>query len=184
MALILASSSPRRQELLAKITTDFKVVPADIDETVSGKLSPEEYVLSMAQQKAQVVYKEFPADVVIGCDTIVACEGRILGKPRDRDDAREMLTFLSGKTHLVYTSVQIIGQGKIVQGTFPAEVAFFDLSVAEIDAYLATGEHSDKAGSYGIQGQGALLVKFIKGDYYSIVGFPVAHIAKMLANFA
>lgn len=184
MAIILASSSPRRKELLAKITKEFTIVPADIDETISERLTPEEYVLSMAQQKAQVVYKNHSSDVVIGCDTIVVCDGEIMGKPKDLADARRMLERLSGKTHLVYTSIQIIGQGKIAQGTIPAEVAFFELTDEDIDKYLATGEQADKAGAYGIQGQGALLVKFIKGDYYSIVGFPVAHIAKMLENFA
>lgn len=180
MTLILASSSPRRQELLTKITTDFSIYPADIDESVAGNITPLDYVETMARQKAAVVFEKHPLATVIGCDTTVVFNGEIMGKPQDRTNAKEMLSRLSGQTHIVYTSVCILKGEQCIQETISAEVTFFELSETDINDYLLTDEYADKAGAYGIQGQGALLVKSIKGDYYAIVGFPVAHVSRML----
>lgn len=183
MALILASSSPRRRELLNKITTDFIVQSAEIDETIPVNMSPTDYVSLMAREKAKAIYLKNPNDLIIGSDTIVVCENKILGKPKNSQEAKETLQMLSGQTHLVYTSVCVMAAEKTEQELVVAEVDFFDLNEMEIDKYLATGEHADKAGSYGIQGQGALFVKSIKGDYYAIVGFPVAYVSRLLEKF-
>lgn len=183
MTLILASGSPRRQELLTKITSEFTVQPADIDESVPEGITPKGYVELMALEKAKVVFEKEPNAVVIGCDTTVVCDQQIMGKPKDATEAKEMLMKLSGRDHIVYTTVCIMSQERQIQETVSAEVAFFDLTTADIDTYLATDEYADKAGAYGIQGQGALLVKSIKGDYYAIVGFPVAYVSRMLREF-
>lgn len=183
MSVILASQSPRRKELLAKIISEFQTMPADIDESVVGELTPLDYVLEMAQKKAQLICKQNPHNLVIGSDTIVVVNDEILGKPRNDQEAFEMLRKLSGKKHLVHTSVYMMNPHQIEQKIVSAEVTFFDLSDADIYEYLATGEHQDKAGAYGIQGQGSLLVESIKGDYYAIVGFPVAQVKRMLAKF-
>lgn len=183
MTVILASQSPRRKELLEKIISDFKTMPADIDESVIGELTPEDYVMDMAQKKAQLICKQNPHNLVIGSDTIVAIAGEVFGKPKNDQEAFEMLRKLSGNKHLVLTSVYMMNAEQIEQTIVSAEVEFFDLSDAEIHEYLETGEHRDKAGSYGIQGQGSLLVKKINGDYFAIVGFPVAHVKRMLAKF-
>lgn len=183
MTIILASQSPRRQELLARITPDFQAIPADIDESVAAGLTPEEYVLEMAQKKAQLIYKQNSDRLVIGSDTIVAVDGEVLGKPRDDADAFRMLRQLSGRKHLVLTSLYMMTKDQIEQTIVAAEVTFFDLSDEEINAYIASGEPQDKAGSYGIQGEAAFFVESIQGDYYAIVGFPIAHVKRMLAKF-
>lgn len=183
MTVILASQSPRRQELLKRIIPEFEIVPADIDETIKEFVSPEDYVLSMALQKAEHVAQAYPNDVVIGCDTIVTIDGEILGKPTSYEDAHSMLEQLNGRSHMVYTSIAIIGDDRTATATVPAEVKFFDLSEKEILTYLNTEEYVDKAGAYGIQGHGALLVQSINGDYYSIVGFPIAVVSRMLQAF-
>lgn len=183
MKLILASQSPRRKELLARITSDFMTLPADIDETVNGDLSPEEYVLEMAQRKAQHIFKQNSDSLVIGSDTIVAINGEVLGKPTDEADAIRMLRQLSGTTHQVYTSLYMMAAGQIEQKIVAADVTFFALTDAEIASYVASGDPLDKAGSYGIQGEAAFFVERIEGDYYAIVGFPIAHVKRMLATF-
>ncbi|MBE9388284.1 Maf family protein [Vagococcus salmoninarum] len=183
MAIILASQSPRRKELLGKIVKKFQTMPAEIDESVVGEVSPEEYVLDMAQKKAQLICKRNPDNLVIGSDTIVAVGNEILGKPANDAEAFAMLRKLSGSSHLVHTSVYMMNPNQIEQQVVSAEVTFFDLTDEEINEYLATGEHLDKAGAYGIQGQGSLLVEKITGDYFAIVGFPVAQVKRMLAKF-
>ena len=183
MSIILASQSPRRQELLQRLVSDFQTIVPAIDETVRGQATPESYVLEMAQRKAQQVFKDHHDSLVIGSDTIVTFEGAILGKPQDDEDARQMLQQLSGGTHQVMTSVYMMNAAQIEQQVLTTDVTFFDLTAAEIDAYLATGEHRDKAGAYGIQGAASLFVKEINGDYYTVVGFPVAHAQRMLAKF-
>jgi septum formation protein len=184
MAIILASQSPRRQELLGRIVSDFDIVPADIDEQIKGKITPEAYVQAMAQEKAAYVAEQYPADLVIGCDTIVTIDGEILGKPVSRADAFRMLKKLSGRTHKVYTSVVMKKGAQQNAVTVPAKVVFYELSDEEIEHYLDTLEYQDKAGAYGIQGQGALLIKEIQGDYYAIMGLPVATVYRMLAYFS
>lgn len=184
MELILASQSPRRRELLKRIVNeDFQVSPAEIDESMVGYSDPKQYVLAMAHAKAAKVAEQNPAAIVIGCDTIVTINNEILGKPLDREDASGILHLLSGQTHIVYTAV-VIQQGiKLAEAVVPCEVTFWDLTDQEIDNYLLTDEYADKAGAYGIQDQGALLVKSVCGDYYSVVGFPVATVARMLKDF-
>ena len=183
MSIILASQSPRRQELLGKIVSEFRALPAAIDESIKGELTAEDYVLEMAQKKAQFIFKQNPESLVIGSDTIVTIDGKILGKPLDDEDAFNMLAKLSGRKHLVHTSLYMMNASQIEQKIVSAEVSFFHLTDEEIHTYLATGDHRDKAGSYGIQGEAALFVEKISGDYYAIVGFPIAHVKRMLAKF-
>ncbi|HCM89534.1 MULTISPECIES: Maf family protein [Vagococcus] len=180
MTVILASSSPRRKELLQKSVEKFLIKPADIDETVAFEETPLDYVERMAKEKATVIVADYPNDIVIGCDTTVVLEELIMGKPESDDDARDVLRQLSGACHQVLTSVYIATPTEIFQKTECVDVYFYDLESEDIENYLATGEHRDKAGSYGIQGQGALFVKEIKGDYYSIVGFPIGYVHQVL----
>lgn len=183
MTIILASQSPRRKELLQRILPEFKIVPAEIDEKVSESDTPVEYVQKMAREKAQQVAKNHPNDLVIGCDTIVTLDNKILGKPASREDGFNMLTELSGKTHAVYTSIVLLKNNQELATTVPAKVEFYELSDQEINSYLETDEYIDKAGAYGIQGQGALFVKQIEGDYYSIMGLPIGTLYRMLQEF-
>ncbi len=173
--IILASASPRRQELLKLITEDFAVVPSDIDETVPDTIAVECRPEYLAVKKARHIFENgYEKDVVIGCDTGVVIDGKMLGKPMDAADAKAMLKSLSGRTHKVITGCCICKNG--VQKSFSqvTEVEFYPLSEDDIDNYIATGEPMDKAGAYGIQGKGSLLVKSINGDYFNVVGLPVA----------
>lgn len=183
MAIILASQSPRRRELLGHLVTDFQVLSADIDETVLLDESPTDYVMRMANTKGDKVAKSYSDDLVISSDTIVVWDKQILGKPHDRKEAFEMLRQLSGAAHLVYTGVVLQKGAKRSQALSQAEVSFYDLTDAEINRYLDSGEYADKAGAYGIQGQAGVFVKEIQGDYYSIVGFPVGAVNQMLKEF-
>ncbi|MBL1225801.1 Maf family protein [Enterococcus sp. BWR-S5] len=182
MGIVLASQSPRRQELLKRIVPSFQIQVADINEEVQEGIHPTEYVHNMAMEKAASVFEQFSEDQVIGCDTIVVYEGEIIGKPTSREHAFQILKKLSGQTHTVYTAVAVMEEGRTVTTVVPAEVEFYELSDDEIEAYLDTDEYKDKAGAYGIQEQGALLVKGIKGDYYSIMGLPIATLARMLKH--
>lgn len=181
--LILASQSPRRHELMRYITSDFEIVSASIDECVYENESVEDYVVRMEETKAENVYQNHPESVVIGCDTIVSYKNEILGKPVDKDEAYRVLSLLSGKTHHVLTAVSIVSSQKKKSFISKAEVTFFPLTSEEIWRYIHTDEPMDKAGAYGIQGQGSLFVSEIKGDYYSIVGLPVAHLQRHLMSF-
>jgi septum formation protein len=172
--LILASASPRRKELLELLQIPFEVIVSDIEEIVDDQLHPAEMVQSLAEQKAASVAKTNQSSFVIGSDTLVVFEGKMLGKPTDAAEAIQMLQMLSGKTHEVYTGVSII-QGEQVRSFHEkTSVTFFPLSDWEIEDYVSSGEPMDKAGAYGIQGYGSLLVHSIHGDYYSVVGLPVA----------
>ena len=177
MGIILASASPRRRELLALITEDFTIIPAKGEEKADDTLEPQLLVKKLAEQKAVEVSSEHRKDFVIGADTMVFCCGKALGKPRSEAHAREMLTLLSGKKHTVITGVAIAQNGDVVNSFFEeTKVEFFTLSENEIDSYIASGEPKDKAGAYGIQGKGALLIKGIEGDYYNVMGLPVGHL--------
>lgn len=184
MEIILASQSPRRKELLARLVPQFAILPADIDETISATDEPQEYVTRMAQEKAAVIAQQHPEALVIACDTIVVSCGKILGKPVDDADAFAMLKGMSGSTHMVYTAVLLQKGSQTEAALVPAEVTFFPLTDEEIHAYLITGEHRDKAGAYGIQGGAGVFVKRIVGDYYSIVGFPIGVVHQLLKRFA
>ena len=181
--LILASASPRRRELLGLIAEDFDVIPAKGEENVDMSLSPADTVKALAKQKAEEVSKEFPDRIVIGADTMVFCEEKALGKPKDVLDAERMLKLLSGRVHSVITAVAVAQNGNSVK-LFAEEtkVEFYPLSDDEINRYTESGEPMDKAGAYGIQGKGALLVKGIEGDYYNVMGLPVGRLYRELKS--
>lgn len=179
--VILASASPRRQELLGKLGFPFEVIPSGAEENIR-ETEPVTVVEELSRMKALDVFgAQKEEDVlVIGADTIVAYQGQMMGKPENQAEAVSMLKRLSGNTHRVYTGVTLCRrvEGRETVRTFHecTEVTFFPLSEAEIQAYVQTGEPMDKAGAYGIQGQGALLVEKITGDYNNVVGLPVARL--------
>lgn len=181
--IILASASPRRRELLSLITTDFEVITADVDETVDENETPENTVMMLSKKKAMAVSLLHKGRKVIGADTIVVCDGKILGKPVFRQNAEEMLKMLSGRTHQVLTGVTITDGEKTETFFVASDVTFFRLTDEEISAYAESGESDDKAGAYGIQGKGSLLVEKINGDYFNIVGLPVSALNKKLKAF-
>lgn len=183
MSLILASGSPRRQELLKLITEDFTVHPVDADETLPQGMPVEMAAAFLADLKAKEAARLFPDDIVIGCDTVVILGDEIMGKPRDREDAHRMLRALSGESHSVLTGTSLYHGKQTSVFTTETLVTFYPLSDAEIEAYLDTGEPFDKAGAYGIQGKGALLVQGIEGDYFNVVGLPVAALSRALRQF-
>ncbi len=183
MDIILASGSPRRYELLKQIGLDFKVITSEVDESYDKEAAPADTVMELALRKAEAVFtSELPVKntVVIGSDTIVVHKGKILGKPGNREDAVNMLSELSGDVHHVYTGVAMyyFMNNKIFIENFAdrADVYFRKLSKKEIEKYVDTGEPMDKAGAYGIQGKGAVLIEKIEGDYYTIVGLPVVRV--------
>ena len=185
MALLLASKSPRRRELLNQMgRTDFTVIPAVEPETADPALPPPELAQALALHKAREVARKHaqPGDTVLGADTIVVLGDKVLGKPRDEDHARAMLSALSGRTHRVYTGLALIRDGAEYVQWEGTEVHFRPLTGAEIDAYIATGEPMDKAGAYGIQGRGALFVDRIHGDYCNVVGLPICRLNLMLTR--
>lgn len=185
MSLILASASPRRKELLSIITDDFTAIPATNEEKIDMTLPQDKAVIYVAEQKAEEVSKNHPDDLVIGADTMVFCDNTPLGKPKDSDDAKKMLKLLSGKVHQVITAVVIAFEGKTrCSFAVQTDVEFYPLTEKEIDRYVQSGEPLDKAGAYGIQGKGSLLIKEIKGDYYNVMGLPVSRLYRELQKFA
>lgn len=180
---IVASASPRRKELLENIGYRFEIIPSDADEGCDGKLSPEELVKELAGRKAESVFEKNTDAVVFGCDTVVEYDGIVLGKPKSRDEARGMLRKLSGRVHNVHTGVCITDKEKTECFVSTVRVEFYELTDSLIEGYAATGECDDKAGAYGIQGLGSVLVKGIEGDYFSVVGLPVAETVRRLAEF-
>lgn len=180
---ILASASPRRKEILSNAGFDFEVIVSDADENISEDLTPEKTVEELAKRKALSVWESNKDAVVFGCDTVVAVDGKILGKPADDEDAFNMLRMLSGKVHTVSTGVCICSAEKLSVFSNTTRVEFYTLSDETIKSYIATGECRDKAGAYGIQGYGSVLVKEIKGDYFSVMGLPVSQASRVLAEF-
>jgi septum formation protein len=180
---ILASASPRRKEILEKAGYSFEIIVSDADENITEDLSPEKTVEVLAERKALSVWENNRDSVVFGCDTVVAIDGRILGKPTDDEDAFNMLKMLSGRTHTVSTGVCICSEDKTEVFSNTTQVEFYPLSDETIRSYIASGEGKDKAGSYGIQGYGCVLVKEIKGDYFSVMGLPVSQSSRVLADF-
>jgi septum formation protein len=180
--LILASASPRRQELLRNAAIPFEVQPADIDETPLAGEPPRDYAGRLAREKALKVSRERPQDYVLGADTIVVVDEIILGKPRDADDAVRMLRLLSGRTHEVITGVCIFDPiaGDTEQASETTRVTMRELSDDEIRDYIATDEPMDKAGAYAIQGIASRWIPRIEGDYSNVVGLPVALVCSML----
>lgn len=181
MALILASASPRRKQLLAMLGLSFEVCPAKGEEVLPDGIGPEDAVKLLSAQKAGSVAESCAADdVVIGADTIVWYGGRILGKPKNEQDAAQMLSMLSGNTHTVYTGVTVRKGGTVLSAAEETKVRFRDLTPDEIDAYIKTGEPMDKAGAYGAQGYAALFVEGIEGDFFNVMGLPVCRLGKLL----
>ncbi len=178
--MILASASPRRRELLTQIGVHFSIQPADIDETPYANEHPADYVERMAREKALAVALAIGEDFVLGADTTVVCDGEILAKPADAAEASAMLSSLSGRAHQVLTAVALAQAGQVRSQVVSTRVRFRDLSADEIAAYVATGEPMDKAGAYGIQGLGAILVADIQGSYSNVVGLPLTETATML----
>ena len=179
--MILASASPRRRELLGLITESFSVIPASGEEIIPTGTPPRSAVLLLSQQKAREVCTRHKNEVVIAADTIVAVDNDILGEPADKRQAAEMLRRLSGRCHSVFTGVCVIyPNGTEDVFAEETEVEFYPLTDSEIAAYCDTGEPMDKAGAYGIQGAGALLVKRICGDYYNVMGLPVGRLNRLL----
>jgi len=182
--IILASGSPRRRELLKFITEDFEVCPVDADETIPEHIDTAHATIFLAIMKASACAEKNPDKIVIGCDTTVILDGEIMGKPKNREHAFQMLRKLSGRKHFVSTGVSLqYGTNLVHNLTCVTQVEFYELSDEEINAYLDTGEPFDKAGAYGIQGKGSLLVKGIEGDYFNVVGLPVATLSRELKNF-
>ncbi len=185
MQWILASASPRRRELLAELIENFEIIPSQADECAEGCFTPEELVQKLAFDKAKEVasLKESEGKIVLGSDTVVAFDGKTLGKPKDKEEAFAMLSMLSGNTHQVYTGVSIFypdekGQMKTLTAVDCTEVLFERLTDEEIWAYIATGSPMDKAGAYGIQDGG--LVKEIKGSYSGVMGLPLELLQRMI----
>ena len=184
MDIILASNSPRRRELLGQMgIKGFKVAAPDVDETVEGNLHPAQIVEELSLRKAKAAAAKNGGDgLIIAADTVVALEGAVLGKPHSEEDAFSMLSALSGNRHDVYTGVTVMLGGRVVTEHERTAVTFRDVERSEIRAYIATGEPMDKAGAYGIQGRGALLVSGIQGDYCNVVGLPVYRLGRILAG--
>ena len=185
MSIILASQSPRRRELLGQMgLTDFIVRPAKGEEVIDPALSPDKLVEELSRQKcAEVAALSQCDDLVIAADTVVAIDGTVLGKPRSVQDAYAMLARLSGRHHTVYPGVTVSRNGETLTAHEATAVHFRPLTAEEIEAYVSTGEPMDKAGSYGIQGYGSMLVEGISGDYFNVVGLPVCLLGRMLTQF-
>ena len=185
MNIILASASPRRRELLERVgVKGFTAAPPNVDESVDPGLSPAAMVEELSLRKARAAAENYGPDVlIIAADTVVALDGTVLGKPRDEDDAFSMLSALSGREHRVYTGVTVLQGTRAVTEHEVTAVTFRELSPDEIRGYIATGEPLDKAGAYGIQGVGALLVSGIRGDYSNVMGLPVFRLGRILREF-
>jgi len=180
---ILASSSPRRRELLSRVGLDIEVIPSGAEEILDQELPPEILVQELALLKAAwVAAKQRSGCIVLGADTVVAIDGVVLGKPQDAEEARRMLERLSGNTHEVYTGICVIDttDSKSVTAYERTEVKFKELTELEIEAYIESGEPLDKAGAYGIQEKGALLIEGICGDYFNVVGLPLNRLYSLL----
>lgn len=179
--VVLASSSPRRTELLTMIGIPHSVRPADIDESYRPGEEPSAYAERLAREKGRVVAADYPEALVIAADTIVVVDDQVLGKPRDEADAARMLRLLSGRTHTVLTAVALSRHGRMESGVERVAVTFRELSDEDIAAYIATVEPMDKAGSYGIQGFGATLVERIDGDFFAVMGLALARLVALMA---
>jgi len=184
--LVLASASPRRRWLLAKLGLAFTVEAADVDERAHDGEAPAAFAARMAQEKAAAVHRRTARAWILAADTVVALAAATLGKPRDADDARAMLARLAGRTHVVHTAVALLRpeDGALAEAFVVAtDVRFRPLSAREVDEYVATDEPLDKAGAYAIQGEGAHLVDTVHGSYTNVIGLPLAEVAACLAKW-
>jgi septum formation protein len=180
MGIILASASPRRKELLGFIVNEYEVVPSKVEEIVPKGMPVLKQPEYLSKIKALDIAKQYPNDIVIGADTSVILGKEILGKPKDRTDAERMLLNLSGKVHKVVTGCTVVKNGATKSFSVVSRVKFQKLTKTEIDAYLDTDEPYDKAGSYAVQGRAGAFVEWIKGDYFNIVGLPIAQLKKYI----
>lgn len=182
--VILASGSPRRRELLHEMGIEFEIDVSDVDETASG--APEEMVCILAERKARAVAEKREEGLIVAADTLVALDGHALGKPEDEADAKKMLLGLSGRTHDVFTGVCVMdaASGRALVAAERSGVKFRLITEEEIEAYLATGEYKDKAGSYAIQGLGGAFVEAFEGSRTNIIGLPVEKLTEMLLEMA
>jgi septum formation protein len=180
--LILASKSPRRYELLKQVGLDFEVIPSRVMEDIVQKESPKEHVIRLAEAKARDIASGYPDRWVIAADTIVYINGSILGKPKSREEAMEMLHRLSGQEHWVLTGFSVfhLGEGKSDKETVQTAVKMKTLSPTEMEWYVQTGEPFDKAGGYAIQGIGSFMIESIRGSYTNVVGLPLCELIQML----
>ena len=183
MQLILASASPRRKELLGLFHIPFTIRVADIDETMDANKAPFDEVARVSRLKALAIARE-PEDLVIAADTIVVCQGKVLGKPKTETEAVEMLSLLSGRDHQVMTGCTVVREDASVTFTEVTDLHFRPLSRKEIENYVASGEPMDKAGAYGIQGGAALFCERMVGDYYNVMGLPVCRLGQVLKTLA
>ena len=183
MSIILASKSPRRQELFRLLGLDYSIQTADIDERMDPDLPPEREVARVSAKKAAAIAEGNREAVIVSADTIVVIDGCILGKPKDEADAARMLRQLSGRTHEVLTGLCVRQGERVEQIVSRTRVTFRPLSDAEIAAYIQTGEPMDKAGAYGVQGFGSLFVSHIDGDYFTVMGLPVCELFRLLRLF-
>lgn len=181
--IILASGSPRRKELLKNLEINFEVITLSIDETMDDSLSLNERLKNLAYRKAEAIFKSCEDSLVIGADTIVVIDGKILGKPKNRQDAYDILKTLSGRTHEVKTGVAIITKEKSDVFISTTKVNFAQMSDDEIYRYIETSEPMDKAGAYGIQGYGSKFITSIDGDYYTVMGLPINMLYNYLRNY-
>lgn len=181
--VVLASQSPRRRELMAESGIPFVAKGKITDEYIDPALSLENAIEQIAYEKAEAVQEDYPDDIIIGADTLVCYEGEALGKPKDKADAFRMLKMLSGKTHKVITGVAIIQQQRKELFHVETEVTFYEVSDEDIYAYIDTREPLDKAGAYAIQGFGKFLIAKINGDYYNVVGLPIALLYRKLKDW-
>lgn len=184
LKVVLASASPRRKELLSLIFNEYDIRPADCDEALPEGIKAQEAVeyLSLIKNKATVEICD-ENSLVISADTVVAVEGEILGKPQDKEDARRMISLLSGREHQVFTGVTLSLNGNFKTFSEKTDVVFYKLTDKEVEDYISTDEPYDKAGAYGIQGKAGLLVKAVNGDYYNVVGLPVARLKREIMEF-
>jgi septum formation protein len=180
--VVLASASPRRRDLLNLIGVDHEVRPADADESYAPGEDPAAHAERLAREKAALIAVGARESLVIGADTIVVIDGKVLGKPRDADDAVRMLRMLSGRTHFVITAVAAAFEERMASAVEQVSVTFRELGDDEIEAYIATGEPMDKAGAYGIQGYGATIVKRIEGDYFAVMGLSIVRLVALMAE--
>ena len=183
MKIILASGSPRRRELLRGLGLDFELYKPEVDEAKLPDEKPEDLCRRLSRLKAHSGSQKFHDSVIIAADTIVVIDGKILGKPSDRQDAFNMLKTLQGREHKVLTGLTVCCNGKIVSHVESTRVKFRALSDEQIRNYVASGECDDKAGAYAVQGKGALLVEGLDGDYFNVVGLPVCALGKILGEF-
>ena len=178
--VVLASQSPRRRELLGLLGIVPEVAPANIEEVHRAGEAPTQYVLRLAREKCEAVRR--PGAAVIAADTTVALKGQLLEKPRDAGDAARMLALLAGTSHQVHTAIAVAFDGRMASGVESTRVWFRNVTAVEIERYVATGEPMDKAGAYGIQGYGAVLVERIEGDYFTVMGLGLARLVGLLAE--